>query len=499
MKIVKVPLLLISFAALLYGCQKDFNDPSKRESDGRLKDSIGNCTPFVIAGHYETEVDLTGDNWVDIHVQVDSVGKYFISTDTVNGYSFTGVGTLGYKGDNRVRLYGHGKPLSGGTDVFTVKYKGDACRFEVNVSGVVIPPATYTLDTASGNCSGAIVDGSYLTNIATTADANKVTLKVNVKTAGKYNITTGSVNGITFAGSGVFTAIGSQNVVLKASGTPQAEGSFNYTLSSGTTCIFTVTTAKGPDAAVFTLGGASGNCTGFAANGTYTAGTALGTGNTVTCQVNVTVPGVYSISTNTVNGITFSSSGTFTSAGTQTVTLTGSGTPTASGNNNFTVTAATGSCTFSITTVSGGTNPPPATGSNLYFQFNDGSKLIASDTSNVVALMVPNMGMTMLSIEAFSKSGDTSFALSVALAGTPQTGVSYKTNVLGTPLSIFTVMTTGGQLYQADFSTSGVVISIVFDKIDLTNKIVSGTFSGTAQTPSGSKTLTNGKFKALMP
>lgn len=70
--------------------------------------------------------------------------------------------------------------------------------------------------------------------------------------------------------------------------------------------------------------------------------------------VNVTVPGPYHFTTNTINGVVFSASGTFTAAGTQTVNLIGSGIPTdyTVDNNmfNYTVTNTTGtnagSCSF---------------------------------------------------------------------------------------------------------------------------------------------------------
>jgi uncharacterized protein (TIGR02145 family) len=53
---------------------------------------------------------------------------------------------------------------------------------------------------------------------------------------------------------------------------------------------------------------------------------------TITLVANVTTVGTYNIFTNTVNGVTFSESGTFTTTGPQTVTLTPTGTPALAGN-----------------------------------------------------------------------------------------------------------------------------------------------------------------------
>lgn len=103
--------------------------------------------------------------------------------------------------------------------------------------------------------------------------------------------------------------------------------------------------------AVFSFDGAPGGCVAPVINGTYTAGTALGASNTVELDVTVTTAGTYTITTSTSNGISFTGSGTFASAGPQTVTLSGSGTPTTAGTAAFTP-GSTG-CTFTVTIVAG--------------------------------------------------------------------------------------------------------------------------------------------------
>jgi hypothetical protein len=111
--------------------------------------------------------------------------------------------------------------------------------------------------------------------------------------------------------------------------------------------------------AVYTLG-SGGGCTGATASGRFVADTALTATNTVTITVNVTVAGPYWITTDSVNGMTFSEIGTFTAIGPQTAILTATGMPIDTGTVNFTIKPLTGpggSCTFSIETVQG---TPPA-------------------------------------------------------------------------------------------------------------------------------------------
>jgi hypothetical protein len=114
------------------------------------------------------------------------------------------------------------------------------------------------------------------------------------------------------------------------------------------------TTGMGGSAAVYTLVGTGGNCTGPIINGTYITGTVLQPSNNIQLQVNVTTIGTYSLTTLPVNGIQFSTAGNFTVTGSQTITLTGSGTPLAAGIFPFTPPVGPG-CTFFITVT---TTPP---------------------------------------------------------------------------------------------------------------------------------------------
>jgi hypothetical protein len=103
---------------------------------------------------------------------------------------------------------------------------------------------------------------------------------------------------------------------------------------------------------LFVTSGGSDSCIAPTIRGTYKAGVALDTSNTVTIRVNVTRVGTYTITTATANGIYFSGSGTFTTTGLQTVVLQGSGTPIQTGRYNYM--AGFNSCTFAIIAISGG-------------------------------------------------------------------------------------------------------------------------------------------------
>ena len=452
MKLLKSLLAGIICVTVIFSACKKNDIFTDRLSVGSLKDSSGNCLPSSVHGDYSAGTTLLVEHYIDVHVNVDSVGAYSIATDSTNGYSFKGTGTFGIKGDNLVRLYGHGTPLFGGVNVFTVRYGSSACRTAVTVSGSAAVPSVFTLDTLAGACPGVVLEGTFTSSIPATA-ANKAKLGVVVTTPGTYSITTTAINGISFSGTGAFTTVGPQTLVLTANGTPTVSGAFNYTATvNGVSCTYSVTVAEGPSAAIFTLGGSPSTCTGFVLAGTYQAGTGLTSSNTVTCQVNVTTAGAYSLSTTSANGISFSGSRTFTTTGAQTVVLTATGTPTAARTNTFTVNGVSGTCSFSVTTLAGsggggavftlGGSPATCTGFILAGTYRAGTVLTSSNTVtcqvNVTSAGAYTLSTSSANGISFSGSGTfvATGAQTVVLTGT------------GTPTSAttnsFTVSGAGG-------------------------------------------------------
>ncbi len=209
--------------------------------------------------------------------------------------------------------------------------------------------ASGTLGASAGVCTPVSPSGVFTQGVPLTS-TNTVAVSVTVTTPGTYTISTNTVNGVSFSKTGTFTATGLQTVILNGSGTPVNSGNQNFIVSFGSsTCNFTLNFTAGAAPAAGTLGGSPGSCTPVTPAGTYTQGVALSATNTVSVQVNVTTVGAYTISTATVNGVNFSSTGTFTTAGVQNVILKGTGIPTNSGSQNFAVTFGTSVCNFSIT------------------------------------------------------------------------------------------------------------------------------------------------------
>ncbi|MET0392839.1 MAG: hypothetical protein ABW019_06840 [Chitinophagaceae bacterium] len=287
------------------------------------------CSSPEMHGAYVMGTALNASNTVHLNVNVTTRGQYTVTTGTVNGMTFSETGIFYTTGPQTLNLAASGTPAAAGTFSIPVSSGITPCSFPVTVSG----PANYTV-----NCGSAVVHGSYMAGTALGA-GNTVDIQVTAATMGDYTITA-TVNGMTFSGSGTFSATGPQTITLAGSGTPAAAGTFNVAVSSGAApCSFPVT-VSGP--AAYTV-----NCASAVVHGSYRKDVPLTVANTVDLQVNVAAPGDYAIS-KTVNGMTFSASGAFTTTGMQTITLAASGTPAAVGISGVSISSGTTPCTFMV-------------------------------------------------------------------------------------------------------------------------------------------------------
>ncbi len=241
------------------------------------------------------------------------------------------------------------------------------------------------LGDSSGTCKPVTLAGSYSPGIALSS-TNSVQLEVTVAVPGSYTISTNTVNGVSFTKSGTFTSVGLQAITLSGNGTPISSGMQNFIVTYGNSqCTFPINFGS---SSVSTLGGNGGNCTPFTIGGIYQQGILLNPTNTVQLQVTVSTPGTYTIATDTVNGVSFTNSGNFTTTGLQIITLAGSGTPVSSGLQNFVVSTGTSICNFSITFLPGvapsGDYFPTTLNSNWTYN------LIGGTSSDSVQIMVIN-------------------------------------------------------------------------------------------------------------
>ncbi|WP_153800004.1 hypothetical protein [Foetidibacter luteolus] len=251
-----------------------------------------------------------------------------------------------------------------------------------------------------------------------------------------------------------------------------------------------------PLPAIYSLEGSPLACPNTELTGSYTEGTALTPSNTVTLWVNVSRPGSYSISTATVNGIAFSSSGHFTVTGLQQVILQGNGTPASGGVTVVPVNAAGSYCVFEINVTPAESDEPEninladsawmfSQGGRSYHGYFDGA---LTDTVN---------GSLVVTLVGLVPSKDTAIAVLVDIPGssTVQKGSYSSLNAV-----TFTFFDRGGNtLYRADKTTPTAELTVAITAYNAPTQLIEGTFTGTVLNRTNQKVqLTDGKFKAVL-
>jgi hypothetical protein len=335
LNLVEVSAALLLIACLLTKCKKEYS-----YEGGTAEFSIlslnGICVNTIVSGHYVKDSPLGSSNTVQLTVFVTTVGMFNLQTNSRSGFVFSSTGSFSDTGIQTINLLASGKPDSLGDFEFTPEL-ASSCSFIVSVTGKQTPDAGYTIAGDPNSCSNIQVSGSYQINKMLT-DLNTVVVNVDVVSPGNYDVQTDTLDGFFFSASGYFNQTGNQPVTLKGSGIPLQVGDYQFNLTgNGSACKFPISVGNAGDSATYSIASGVDHCYGYI-SGAYTAGTALNATNTYTLTVYVTFAGLYSITTQAVNGMIFSNSGRFTRLGTNYVTLEGHGTPAQIG--NFIVTPA---------------------------------------------------------------------------------------------------------------------------------------------------------------
>lgn len=227
-------LLIVLF--LHISCQKEPENIEMLATGALIKTTTGECAPVTITGVYAVNTALSTSNFIEVDVDFTTAGDYEIKSDTVNGYYFEGSGVAPAAGLRAVKLFGHGTPLAGGTDVFEIRFDNSTCVLSVVVA---FGPANYTFAAVGGLCSGSTPSGTYIMGVPLGA-TNTVQVQANVNTPGSYLVTTDTVNGVHFTKSGTFTVPGLQMIDLVGNGTPVTFGTFHFMTPASGGCTFEI-------------------------------------------------------------------------------------------------------------------------------------------------------------------------------------------------------------------------------------------------------------------
>ena len=177
-------------------------------------------------------VPVTGVTQTVTASSVATSGTYSLTTNTVNGVTFSGSGYL-ESGNNRTfTLTASGTPL-----------------YLIDSSAASAPNNTYTLNSSiahsfrrpvfQATSNGTAVISSII--VGTYNSTSKLqSLTIDVTTAGTFNIKATN-NGVTFSRGGFYTITGVRDITLVTSGTPIATGTFTFTTNTTPSVSFDIT------------------------------------------------------------------------------------------------------------------------------------------------------------------------------------------------------------------------------------------------------------------
>jgi hypothetical protein len=427
---------------------------------------------------------------ITLLVDVQTAGTYNLTTTLTNGITFSGTGSLSVGNSQQIILGASGTPVVAGPVSYTFSTTtpvASSCGFDLTVQNAPAA-AVYTF-----TCGSANFAGTYQVGTAMTA-SNRITVPVTVTTPGSYSITT-TVNGVTFSGSNVLTAT-SSSIILNATGTPigAAAPSTVFILSGGggASCPITIpfTTGGGGGEAVFFY-----TCSYSIITGTFQSGLALTNSDKISIPVGVGVSGNYLITSNTVNGVTFSGSGFLTAAsGIQYIDLTATGQVpinTIAQSISFDLTGTLGfNCSIIVPFTVGGVTTD-------YLRAKINGSTLRNFNTDLLATLSGSPGAYLLEISGdFSTFGRPSLSIDIN-SNTAISATTYnQTSTTSSIVSEYFDFNSNGFFGSSGSGQSGP-FTVQITSITTAPNRVKGTFFGTlvGGIPSwGSVTITEGEF-----
>ena len=119
------------------------NEPPKDTLAEFTLDTSDLCSVISSNGNFIMGSALTLNEYMQVKINVTKAGKYYISTDTLNGYHFSDSGKFDVDGTTTVTLKGHGTPLIAGNSRFTFNTTSVFHTIAVLDTNVVVEPVPF--------------------------------------------------------------------------------------------------------------------------------------------------------------------------------------------------------------------------------------------------------------------------------------------------------------------------------------------------------------------
>ncbi|CAN5586438.1 hypothetical protein BH10BAC3_BH10BAC3_23020 [soil metagenome] len=93
----------------------------------------GKCSLAILSGDFIKGKLFDNSSTVTVKINVTRTGTYTLSTTSINGYRFTGYGTINAIGPQTITLIASGTPIHSGKDNFSFNSNIPSCSFRVEV------------------------------------------------------------------------------------------------------------------------------------------------------------------------------------------------------------------------------------------------------------------------------------------------------------------------------------------------------------------------------
>jgi len=122
-------------------CPQYFNGTIWSDCLGQVQINKLDCTSTTINGANVINTPLSTTNTITIDVVVNTLDTYVITTNTINGYSYSAAGAFPSTGINTITLTGSGTPILQQTDTFIIDFVGTGFTCSTDVIVVAQPYA----------------------------------------------------------------------------------------------------------------------------------------------------------------------------------------------------------------------------------------------------------------------------------------------------------------------------------------------------------------------
>ncbi|MDO6429643.1 hypothetical protein Q4E93_03510 [Flavitalea sp. BT771] len=150
-------LLIVTIAAI--ACKK--TDPNIGIATGSLQDAKGYCLPYTVHGNFYKDAPAEPDsNYVELTLDVKSIGTYNIKTDIINGVFFADSGKFTTTGINKVRMHPFGVFRGTGKPSYPIVWSNTYCQFSISIVDSSLPEGQYRFTADSKPFHGVL---NYIT------------------------------------------------------------------------------------------------------------------------------------------------------------------------------------------------------------------------------------------------------------------------------------------------------------------------------------------------